>query len=233
MRVKLCALDKAPGPGKGAAVRSEDGRTRVMVVRDGVVQAVPVEVGLGSETVVEVLAGLALTGQGTPTHLVGACMAVVGLGNSAADIATELSYRSCADQVFLVVRSSAWVLPKWIGGTPITRLPEPTRSLHWLPWQVSSLLARLLMAHRGPPAGTWTVTPELIVTLSALVGTALCHAPHTGVVLSGHGVVLYETGERLDLLPGQAFHINSTPHDSWVEGDQPYVSLHLLSPAPA
>ena len=68
---------------------------------------------------------------------------------------------------------------------------------------------------------------------SALVGTALCHAPHTGVVISGHGVVLYETGERLDLLPGQAFHITSTPHDSWVEGDQPYVSLHLLSPPPA
>ena len=62
------------------------------------------------------------------------------------------------------------------------------------------------------------------------VGTALCHAPHTGVVLSGHGVVVYEGGERLDLLPGQAFHITSAPHDSWVEGDEPYVSLHLLGP---
>jgi hypothetical protein len=43
---------------------------------------------------------------------------------------------------------------------------------------------------------------------------------------------MYETGERLDLLPGQAFHITSAPHDSWVEGDQPYVSLHLLSLPP-
>lgn len=59
-------------------------------------------------------------------------------------------------------------------------------------------------------------------------GTSLCHAPHTGAVLSGHGVVLYETGERLDLLPGTAFHIDSTPHDSWVEGTEPYVSLHVL-----
>ena len=61
----------------------------------------------------------------------------------------------------------------------------------------------------------------------------LGHAPHTGVVLSGHGVVLYETGERLDLLPGQAFYITSTPHDSWVKGAPPYVSLHLLSHPPA
>jgi quercetin dioxygenase-like cupin family protein len=60
------------------------------------------------------------------------------------------------------------------------------------------------------------------------VGTRLCHAPHTGTVLSGHGVVEYEDGARLDLLPGAVFHITSTPHDSWVEGDVPYVSLHIL-----
>jgi hypothetical protein len=59
-------------------------------------------------------------------------------------------------------------------------------------------------------------------------GTRLCHAPHTGVVLSGHGVVAYEGGQQLDLLPGQAFHITTDPHDSWVVGDQPYVSLHVL-----
>ncbi|MCM2340957.1 cupin domain-containing protein [Rhodoferax sp.] len=64
------------------------------------------------------------------------------------------------------------------------------------------------------------------------VGTLLCHAPHTGVVLSGHGVVLYEDGKRLDLLPGQAFYITATPHDSWVEGDEPYVSLHILTGPP-
>ena len=63
------------------------------------------------------------------------------------------------------------------------------------------------------------------------VGTLWCDAPHTGVVLSGHGVVLYQDGERVDLLPGKAFHITSTPHDSWVEGNEPYVSLHVLNPA--
>src|SRR5687768_71044 len=56
----------------------------------------------------------------------------------------------------------------------------------------------------------------------------LCHAPHTGTVLSAHGVVEYEDGARLDLLPGTVFRITSTPHDSWVVGDVPYVSLHIL-----
>jgi hypothetical protein len=40
---------------------------------------------------------------------------------------------------------------------------------------------------------------------------------HRGVAAPREGLgrlqaVLYETGERLDLLPGQAFHITSTPH---------------------
>ena len=63
-----------------------------------------------------------------------------------------------------------------------------------------------------------------------IAGTSLCHAPHTGTVMSGHGVVQYENGEHLDLLPGKVFYITTTPHDSWVVGDEPYVSLHVLKP---
>lgn len=59
-------------------------------------------------------------------------------------------------------------------------------------------------------------------------GTRLCHAPHTGTVLSGHGAVEYLDGTLVDLLPGKVFYITSTPHDSWVVGAEPYVSLHVL-----
>lgn len=63
-----------------------------------------------------------------------------------------------------------------------------------------------------------------------LVGTPLPRPPRVGVELSGHGVVVYESGERFDLLPGKAFHITSAPPESWVEGYEPYVSLHELGP---
>jgi len=59
-------------------------------------------------------------------------------------------------------------------------------------------------------------------------GTPLCHLPHTGVAVAGHGVVQYQSGERLELLPATVFHISTEPHDSWVEGDDDYVSLHVL-----
>jgi len=62
-----------------------------------------------------------------------------------------------------------------------------------------------------------------------IVGTPLCHVPHTGIVLAGHAVAAFEDGSIVDLLPGQAFYIPPTPHDSWVVGNEAYVSLHVLS----
>ena len=64
----------------------------------------------------------------------------------------------------------------------------------------------------------------------SLGGTKDFFNPHTGTVLSGHGAIQYEDGQHLDLLPGMVFHITTTPHDSWVVGDVPYVSLHVLKP---
>ncbi len=80
-----------------------------------------------------------------PLELRGKRVAVVGFGNSAVDIATELGNRSLAEQVFLVVRSGAWVLPKWFAGTPITRLPQPQALFPWMPWQVTSAIMGLVM----------------------------------------------------------------------------------------
>jgi len=35
-------------------------------------------------------------------------------------------------------------------------------------------------------------------------------------------------GHVVELRPGSLFHIPPLPHDSWVMGDEPYVSLHFL-----
>ena len=35
-------------------------------------------------------------------------------------------------------------------------------------------------------------------------------------------------GRMIELTPGTLFHIPAEPHDSWVVGDTPYVSLHFL-----
>jgi uncharacterized cupin superfamily protein len=50
---------------------------------------------------------------------------------------------------------------------------------------------------------------------------------HFGIVLAGHTVVAFEDGTVEDLRAGTVFYIPPVPHDSWVVGDEPYVSLHI------
>ncbi|WP_314036965.1 NAD(P)-binding domain-containing protein [Dietzia sp. CH92] len=54
----------------------------------------------------------------TPLHLMDKKILVVGLGNSAADIAVELSSKVMRNEVTLSTRSSAWIVPKYIAGKP-------------------------------------------------------------------------------------------------------------------
>jgi hypothetical protein len=58
-------------------------------------------------------------------------------------------------------------------------------------------------------------------------GTALCELDHVGVVVAGRAAVLMADGEEFILSAGDAFAIPGG-HDSWVLGDEPYESIHLL-----
>ena len=59
------------------------------------------------------------------------------------------------------------------------------------------------------------------------VNATRCPSAHVGLVISGTIVVAFEDREVI-LRPGDAFDIPAVPHDSWVVGNEPYVSLHLL-----
>ena len=60
------------------------------------------------------------------------------------------------------------------------------------------------------------------------VGATHCTVEHVGMVLSGTATAAFENGEVHELRAGELFYIPPTPHDSWVVGDEPYVSLHFL-----
>jgi quercetin dioxygenase-like cupin family protein len=60
------------------------------------------------------------------------------------------------------------------------------------------------------------------------VGATRCHVEHVGLVLSGTAIAAFDDGRVVELHAGELFYIPSIPHDSWVIGDQPYVSLHFL-----
>jgi quercetin dioxygenase-like cupin family protein len=50
---------------------------------------------------------------------------------------------------------------------------------------------------------------------------------HLGLVLEGRAMVRMDDGIEYELTAGDVFQI-APGHDSWVLGDRPYVSIHLL-----
>ncbi len=60
------------------------------------------------------------------------------------------------------------------------------------------------------------------------VGAALCTVEHVGLVLAGTAAVSFEDGRVFELHAGELFHVPPDPHDSWVIGNEQYVSLHFL-----
>jgi quercetin dioxygenase-like cupin family protein len=60
-----------------------------------------------------------------------------------------------------------------------------------------------------------------------VAGTDVCEVEHVGIVVSGRAMVLMNDGTEIELGPGDMFAIGPG-HDSWVVGDEPYVSLHFL-----
>ena len=60
------------------------------------------------------------------------------------------------------------------------------------------------------------------------LGQTRCPLEHLGLVLSGAATAAFDDGRVVELRAGDLFHIPAVPHDSWVLGDEPYVSLHFL-----
>ncbi len=64
--------------------------------------------------------------------------------------------------------------------------------------------------------------------VSPIAGTPLCEVEHVGLVLSGRAMAAMQDGTEVELAAGSLFHVPPAPHDSWVIGDEPYVSLHFM-----
>ena len=63
--------------------------------------------------------------------------------------------------------------------------------------------------------------------IGSKTGAKLCQVEHVGLVVSGRATAAMEDGTVIEMKPGDLFYI-PPGHDSWVVGDEPYVSLHFL-----
>ena len=74
---------------------------------------------------------------------------VVGMGNSAMDIATDISH--VADRTYLSARHGSWVIPKRLLGRPADQIIKPWVAVH-VPWRIRQPLSQFLLRLTvGPP----------------------------------------------------------------------------------
>ena len=64
--------------------------------------------------------------------------------------------------------------------------------------------------------------------VSPTAGTPFCEVEHLGMVVSGRATAAMKDAQVYELEPGMVFYVPPIAHDSWVLGDEPYVSLHFL-----
>jgi dimethylaniline monooxygenase (N-oxide forming) len=71
---------------------------------------------------------------------------VLGMGNSAMDIAVESSY--VAERTYLAARQGVWILPKYIFGKPIDQMRNDPR----VPFKIRQrMMQQLIRSYAGPP----------------------------------------------------------------------------------
>jgi cation diffusion facilitator CzcD-associated flavoprotein CzcO len=76
----------------------------------------------------------------------GKSVVILGMGNSAMDIAVEASY--VARRTYLAARQGAWIIPKYIFGKPVDQLRNDPR----VPFKVRQrFIHQLIKSYSGPP----------------------------------------------------------------------------------
>jgi quercetin dioxygenase-like cupin family protein len=65
------------------------------------------------------------------------------------------------------------------------------------------------------------------VDVGAALGQRSCQVEHVGMVVRGCAVAAMDNGDVIEMSPGDIFYI-PPGHDSWVVGDEAYVSLHFM-----
>jgi quercetin dioxygenase-like cupin family protein len=97
-----------------------------------------------------------------------------------------------------------------------TRTPSKTRV------EVVRLEGFTLGRFNFAPGWRW---PECI---KPVVGTDSCQVSHVGYAVSGRITIRLNDGTEGTISAGQSFTI-PPGHDAWVEGDEPFVAIEVMS----
>jgi len=101
-------------------------------------------------------------------------------------------------------------------------MPDETRVLAKWRFEIVTLGGVTIGRATYEPGWKWSVH------VGPSVGATRCTVEHVGLVLAGTATAAFDDGRVIELKAGELFYIPPVPHDSWVVGEELYVSLHFL-----
>jgi cation diffusion facilitator CzcD-associated flavoprotein CzcO len=164
----------------------------------------------------------------TPAPFAGRRVLVIGAGQSAVEIALEVS--RVAARTIMSVRSGAHVLPRWVFGRPLDWLDGD--AVNRLPWvALNALVAALVRMSRreGPAAHAFPVPSHRLLEEVPVVSSDLAAALRSGAVAIRTGVTALD-GATVVFGDGSSEAVDAIVCATGYRLSLPFLSPALLAP---
>jgi SAM-dependent methyltransferase len=163
----------------------------------------------------------------TPEPFADRRVVVVGSGQSAAEIAVEVS--RVAARTFMSIRAGAHVLPRWIGAKPYDA--ADVGPLNRLPWRLlNATYRRRVDRELGPRPASWPLPTRRLLEGIPIVSSDLLPAVRSGDILIKPAIARL-SGDRVRFADGSEEVIDRIISATGYQISLPFLSPSLLSAA--
>ncbi len=149
---------------------------------------------------------------------------VLGMGNSAMDIAVESSY--VAERTYLSARQGVWIVPKYVFGKPVDQIPNDPR----VPFKVRQrMVQRLITSYAGAPERHGLPKPnhrfgEAHPTISGRILDRIQH----GTVAPKPNIASFE-GAQVQFVDGSSAEVDVVVYCTGYKITFPFFDEQLIS----
>jgi dimethylaniline monooxygenase (N-oxide forming) len=161
----------------------------------------------------------------TPEPYAGRRVLVVGAGQSAAEIAVEVS--TVAERTFMSVRSPVHVIPRWIGRRPYDA--SDVAPLNLLPWRLLNVIYGARVARAlGPRPASWPLATRRLLEGIPIVSSDLLPAVRRGDVVVKPAIDRLN-GQSVRFADGSEERVDRIVYATGYRISLPYLSSSLVS----
>ncbi len=160
-----------------------------------------------------------------PDPFAGRRVLVVGAGQSAAEIAVEVS--TVTERTLMSMRGGAHVIPRWIGGKPYDAADVPP--LNRLPWRLlNRLYGRRVGRALGPAPASWPLPACRVLEGIPIISSEILPAVRSGDVVVKPAVERL-VGDRVRFVDGSEEPVDEIVYATGYRISLPFLSSSLVA----